>query len=86
MLCSLNYNLANFQQQGAEAYNRDCGTHFLRQSSQGGGKNPVHPALDTMICFGRRWYRSIKEFFPDVIDLQRNMVTKDERMNWTINV
>jgi hypothetical protein len=85
MLRYCNYNLANFQQQGAESFNRDCAVHFWRQTSGGGGVNAVHPALDTVICFGRRWYRAIKDFFPEIIEQQRNGVTKSDRLKFKIN-
>ena len=84
MLRYCNYNLANFQQQGAEACNRDCATHFQRQTSQGSGSHAVNPALDMIICMGRRWTRTIKEFFPDVILQERNKVTKSDRLNYTL--
>ena len=85
MLRYCNYNIANFQQQGAEAFNRDCATHFDRQSSQGGGNHAVNPALDTLLCFGRRWYRAIDEYYPHTIEVERNKVTRSDRLNYTMS-
>ena len=82
MLRRTNYNLANYQQQGAEQFNFLVKNHFMHQSAKGAGANAVHPSLDTILCFGRTWLRMIDVYFPGWLDKQREEVSIQDIKAW----
>ena len=82
MLRANNFNISCFQQQGCEALNKEINTHIRNQSSHGGGKNAVHPSIDILFSFGRRWLRSMDKTCPGWLDEQKSMVTSNGKKMW----
>ena len=79
------YNLSNYQQQGTEAMNKHLKAQYLRRGNRGGGKHPVHPAVDILRSFGRKWLRMIEKSFPGWLDTQRELVTALDVKDWRYN-
>ena len=85
MLRNCDFNISDLQQQGCEAKNKDVNLHFRHQSSKGGGKNAVHPCLDTLRSFGRTWLRKIDEIRPGWLHDQMSLITREEKSNWRMH-
>ena len=84
-LRSCNYILSNYQQQGAEAMNKHIKTQYLLRGNRGGGKNPVHPAVDILRSFGRKWLRLIEKLFPGWLEKQKENVSATNVKDWRYN-
>ena len=82
MLRRCDYNISNFQQQGCEAMNKSLKRHYSCQTSHGGGNNAVHPCVDTLRCFGRRWLRKIDAYYPGWLDRKRSEITPQQKRDW----
>jgi hypothetical protein len=84
-LRSCDYNLSYYQQQGTEAMNKHLKAQYLHRSNRGGGKNPVHPAVDILRSFGRKWLRMIEKYFPGWVANERENITSIDLQNWRYN-
>ena len=85
MLRRYDYCLSDFNCQGVEKMNCCGSVHRRNQTSKGAGKHPVHPALDMLATFGRKWLRLIDELFPGWLDEQRLLVTPEDKLNFRLS-